>query len=145
MDHLRGIGGRQVDLVDDRQHFQSLFQRRVAVRDALCLHTLRGVHHQQRPLASRERPGHLVREVDVTGRVDEVELIDLAALGLEGERDALRLDGDPALALQIHGIQHLRLHLPGLEAAALLDEPIGQRRFTVIDVGDDGEIADIFH
>ena len=51
----------------------------------------------------------------------------------------------PALALQIHGIQDLRLHLAGLEAAALLDEPIGQRRFAVIDVGDDGEIADIFH
>ena len=140
-----GIGRRQVDLVDDRQHFQSLLERRVAVGDALRLDALRGIHHQQRPLAGRQRAGHLVGEVHVSGRVDEVELIDLAALRLEAERDALRLDGDPALALQVHGIEHLRLHLAGIEAAAFLDEAIGQRRFAVIDVGDDGEIADILH
>src|SRR5581483_7332010 len=34
------------------------------------------------------------------------------------------------------------LHLARLEAAANLDEPIGQRRFAVINVGDDGEISD---
>ena len=33
------------------------------------------------------------------------------------------------------------LHLAGFQAAAELDEAVGQRGFAVIDVGDDGEVA----
>lgn len=40
-------------------------------------------------------------------RIDKVELIHLPILRLIVERDALRLDGDTAFALQIHGVQNL--------------------------------------
>ena len=76
--------------------------------------------------------------------VDEIQLINLAVLGLVIQGDALRLDGDAAFALQIHGIQHLGLHFPVAQTAANLDEPIRQRRLTVIDMGDDREISDMF-
>ncbi len=62
----------------------------------------------------------------MSGRIDEIELIDLAALRLEAEGHALRFDGDAALALEVHRVEDLCLHFPGIEAAALLDEAVGQ-------------------
>ena len=61
------------------------------------------------------------------------------------QRDALRLDGDAALALELHGVEHLGLHLAGFEAAAELDEAVGQRGLAVIDVRDDRKVADQLH
>src|SRR5665213_883263 len=73
--------------------------------------------------------------------VDEVELVALPVLGVIQERDALGLDGDAALAFQIHRVQHLFLHLPGVQASAELDQPVRQRGFAVIDVRNDGEVT----
>src|SRR5205814_8258448 len=84
-------------------------------------------------------------EVDVARRVDEVELVDLAATGGVRQRDALRLDRDAALALDRVGVQHLVLHLARLEAAADLDDAVGQGRLAVVDVRDDREVADVLH
>ncbi len=128
---------RQIDLVDDRQHLQALLERRIAVGDALRLDSLGGIHHQQGAFAGRERARNFVGEVHVPGRIDEVELIDLAARRLETERHALRLDGDAPLALEVHRVEHLRLHFTGIETAALLNEAIGQRRFAVINMSND--------
>ena len=81
----------------------------------------------------------------MTGRIDEIQLIDLAGDRFERERDALRLDGDAPLPLQIHRVEHLGLHLPRIETAAFLDESIRQSRFAVINMSNDGKIADILH
>ena len=51
------------------------FDRQVGVGERLRLHPLRGVDHQQRPLAGGEAARHLVGEVDVAGGVDQVELV----------------------------------------------------------------------
>src|ERR1035438_225401 len=53
-------------------------------------------------------------------------------------------DGDAALALQVHGVEDLLHHLALRERAGGLQQPVGQRRFPMIDVRDDGEIADEF-
>ncbi len=84
------VGGRQVDLVDDGQDLEALLHRGVAVGDALRLDALRGIDDQKRAITRRQRTRHLVREVDVAGRVDHVELIALAVLGVVIESDALR-------------------------------------------------------
>ena len=55
----------------------------------------------------------------------------------------MRLDGDAALALEIHRVEHLRFHLARLQRAGQLEEAVGERRLAVIDVGDDGEVADV--
>jgi hypothetical protein len=78
----------------------------------------------------------------VAGGVHQVELIGLAVLVLIVEAHGLRLDGDAALALDLHGIEDLVLHLAVGDVAAQLDQPVGQRRLAVVDVRDDGEIAD---
>ena len=51
----------------------------------------------------------------------------------------------PRSRSSVHRIEHLVLHLARLEAAAELDEPVGERRFAVIDMGDDREITNILH
>src|SRR6185437_2243395 len=113
----------------------------VAVGDALRFHPLRRIDHEERAITGRERAGHLVREVHVPGGIDHVELITLAVPRLVIEGDALGFDRDAALALEIHGIEHLRLHLPVGEPAAELNETVSEGGLAVIDVGNDGEIT----
>ena len=77
--------------------------------------------------------------------VDQVEVVDLAVARLVTQGCSLRLDGDAALALDIHRIKDLRLHLAVRKAAAEVDDAIGQRRFAVVDMGNDGKITDVIH
>ena len=78
-------------------------------------------------------------------RVHQVELIGLAVGRLPFEPHRLGLDGDPALALDVHIVEHLLVaaHLAVGEAAGGLDQPVGERRLAVVDMGDDAEIADL--
>ncbi len=145
LDDPRRVGRGQVDLVDDREHFQALIERGVAVGDALRLDALRRVDDEQRALAGRERARHLVGEIHVPRRVDEVQLVVGAVAGTVLERHALRLDRDAALALQVHRVQDLLLHLALLEAAAQLDQAVGERGLAMVDVRDDREIANGRH
>jgi len=50
-------------------------------------------------------------------------------------------NGDAALALQVHGIEHLLHHFALGEGAGGFEQAVGQSAFTVIDMRDDGEIA----
>ena len=51
------------------------------------------------------------------------------------------LDRNPALTLEIHGIEQLVLLVPFVDRARGLEQPIRQRRLAVIDVRDDAEIT----
>ena len=77
--------------------------------------------------------------------VDKIEHIDLTIIRLVVERYALRLDGNAALALQIHGIKHLIGHLAFTQALAGLDQAIGQGRLAMIDMRDNGKVTDVLH
>ena len=118
-----------------------LFEREIDVGQRLRLDPLRGVDHQDRAFAGGQRARHLVVKVDVAGRVDEVELVGLAVGGQVRELHRRRLDGDPALALEIHAVHELRLALAVGERVGGVQDPVGQRRLSVVDVGDDREIA----
>jgi hypothetical protein len=122
-----GIGLRQIHLVQDRDDLDAEIERGVAVGHRLRLHALAGVDNQERALARRKRTADLVREVDVAGRVDQVELV--------------------GAAVPRHVLQRgrLRLHFPIGKSPAALDQAIGKRRLAVVDVGDDRKIADLIH
>src|SRR5207302_5148237 len=104
---LRGdfvrIGRGQVDLVHGGQYRQPGVAGQVEVRQRLRLDPLGRVDQEDRPLTRREAPRHLVGEVDVPGRVDQVQLV-LHALARVREPYGLGLDGDAALALQVHPV-----------------------------------------
>ena len=120
-----------------------MVERLVDVRERLRLDALGRVDDEDRPLAGGERARDLVGEVDVAGRVDEVQLVVLAVPGAVVHAHGLGLDGDPALALELHVVEELRLLLALRHGAGPLEEPIGERRLAVIDVRDDREVADV--
>ena len=136
------LGGRQVDLVEDRHDLVVGVERLVDVGQRLRLDALAGVDDEQRALAGREAARDLVGEVDVARRVHQVQRVDLAVLGLVLQPDGLRLDGDAALSLDIHGIEDLFGHLAVGQRAGRLDEAVGERRLAMVDMGDDREIPD---
>ena len=76
-DHV-GLRRRQVDLVDDRDDHEALGEREMDVGERLGLDPLGGVDDEDRALARLEAAADLVREVDVAGRVDQVEAVALA-------------------------------------------------------------------
>ena len=55
----------------------------------------------------------------------------------------LQLDRDAALALEIHLVEELLLHLAHLHGLGQLQQTIGQRGLAMVDMGDDAEIADV--
>ena len=57
----------------------------------------------------------------------------------------MTLDGDTLFAFEFHIVKHLRLHFTLVECIGELQQAVGQGAFTVVDVGDDAKIADVFH
>jgi hypothetical protein len=138
-----GLSPRQVDLVQARDQLEPGVDGEVGVRERLRLDALAGVDDQQRTLARGQRAAHLVGEVDVAGRVDEVQLVGLAVARLVEDAHRLSLDRDPALALEVHRVEHLRAHRAGVDRVRHLEDAVGQGRLPMVDVGDDGEVADV--
>ncbi len=138
---LVGLGAGQVDLVEHRDDVQVGVQGQVEVGQGLCLDPLRGVDQQHRTLAGGQRARHLVGEVDVAGGVDHVEHV-VHPGHFPGHPHSLGLDGDAAFALDVHPVEVLGAHGPGIDHAGELQHPVGQRRLAMVDVGDDAEVPD---
>ena len=141
--HARRVRRRQVDFVDDRHNLQPCVDCKVGVAQRLRLNALRCVDDQKRAFARRKRPRHFIVEVDMAGRVDQVHLIGLPVVGLVFHAHRARLDGDATLTLQIHVVQQLLLHLALGDGLALLQQPVGQRGLAMVNMGNDGKIADM--
>ena len=75
----------------------------------------------------------------MAGRIDDVDLH--AVITHAGD---LGEDGDAALALEVVGIHHaVDVLLMGAEDAALVEHGVHESGLAMIDVRDDGDIADI--
>jgi hypothetical protein len=140
-----GLGAGKVDLVDDRDQLQPVLDGQIGVGDGLRLDPLGGVDDEQGALAGGEAARDLVGEVDVAGRVDQVQVVGLAAGGGVLDPHRLRLDRDPPLALEVHRVEHLRLHFLRVDGAGDLEDAVGQGGLAVVDVGDDRDGADVVH
>jgi hypothetical protein len=82
-------------------------------------------------------------EIGVARCVDDVDVVILVFEG-----GVLGANGDALFALEIHGVHDALfggLGLVGAKGAGLLQKAIDQRRLPVIDVGDDGDVADMLH
>ena len=140
---LVGVGARKVDLVDGRDDVQVGIHGQVGIGDRLGLHALGGVHDKDRALARGQGPRDLVGEVDVSRGVDEVELVGLAVIGVIHHPHGIRLDRDAALALDVHGVQELGLHVPLLHRMGEFEDAVRDGRLAVVDVRNDREVADM--
>ena len=78
-------------------------------------------------------------------RVDEVERIEFSVAGAVLHLDGVALDGDALFALELHVVEHLGLHLALVERVGLFEQAVGKGALSVVDVGYDAEVADVFH
>ena len=138
--HPLGIRSGQVDFIDDRQNLQPRVDGKIGVGKGLGLYTLGCVHHQYRALAGCQRTGHLIVKVHVPRGVDEVQDIGLPVVRRIFQPNRPGLNGNAPLPLQIHVVQDLILHLPGLYGLAFLQQPVGQGGLSVVNMGNDRKI-----
>ena len=130
---------RAVDLVDAddgaKADLESLLQDELGLRHR----ALGGVHQQDGAIHHVEDALHLAAEIGVAGGVDDV---DAGFLPVEGGH--LGQNGDAALTLQVirvHGALGDLLVLA--ERARLRQQPVDQGGLAVVDVGNDGDVAQI--
>ena len=139
VDDLGDAGVGPVDLVDHEDHRQPRLERLAQHEAGLRQRALGGVDEQQDAVDHRQPALDLAAEVGVPGRVDDVEL-DVAVV----DRRVLGEDRDALLALEVH-----RVHdaigdvLVGAEGAGLPEHGVDERRLAVVDVGDDGDVAEV--
>jgi hypothetical protein len=138
-----GLGGGQIDLVEDRHDLQPRIDRLIDIGQGLGLDALAGVDHQQGAFAGGQAAADFIAEIDMARCVHQIEDIVLAVGRLVVQPHGLGLDGDAALALDIHRIEHLVLHFAVGQPARKLDQAVGQGGFAMVDMGDDGEIPDL--
>ena len=132
-----GVGAGQVDLVQDGHDLEVVVDGLVGVRERLGLDALGRVDQEDGALARGQAARDLVAEVDVAGRVDQME----NAL-LPRHPNVLGLDGDAALALELHRVEVLLAHVAWVDGGTELQDAIGERRLAVVDVADRAEVAD---
>ena len=78
----------------------------------------------------------------MAGGIDEIELVVITIIRGVVKGHALRLDRNTALALDVHGVEHLFGHFAIAQATANLDEAISQRGFAVVYVRNNGKVTD---
>ena len=134
---LVGMGRGQVNLVDGRNNIQIGVHSERRVGDGLRLDALRGVDNEHRTLTGCQRARDLVGKVNVARRIDQIELIRLAIVGVIGHANGIGLDRDAALALDIHGVEQLRLHVAFVDGMGELEDAIADRGLAMVDVRND--------
>ena len=126
-----------VDLVDDEHDGQSLLEGLAKDEPSLGQGTFGGVDERDDGVDHRQSPFDLAAEVGVTGRVDDVdgEVVPL-------DRGVLGEDGDALFAFQVAGVHDPvgQLLVRG-EGPGLAQHFVHERGFSVVDVGDNGDIS----
>ncbi len=139
VDDVIGAGAGAVDLVDDDDGFQAQRQRLLGDEAGLRHRAFDGIHQQQHAVDHRQHALHLTAEIGVAGGVDDV---DVGALPLD--RAVFRQDGDATLFFEIVAVHHALGHFLVLaEGAALAQQLVNHGGLAMVDVGDDGDVADL--
>ncbi len=134
---------RQIDFVDHRNDLEVVMQGEIGIRESLRLDALRRVHNQQRAFTGLQAARDFVGEIDVTRRVDEVQLVSVAVLRRVIQAHCVGLDGDATLSFQVHGVEHLLHHFALRKRASHFEQAVRKSRLPVVDVRDDREVPDV--
>ena len=78
-------------------------------------------------------------------RVNQVQVVRDAVERFVLQRGGLCFDGDAALAFDVHRVEHLRFHFTVRQPAAAVDQSVSKSGLAMVDVGNDGEVADVVH
>ena len=137
--HLVRVGVFAVNFVNDDDWFRTVLERLLQNELRLCLRAVVRVHHEEHAINHLHDALHLATEVGMSGRVHDVDVVAVPA-----ERGVLCADGDALLAFEIHRVHDAllgRLGFVGAESSRLFEQAVNECGLAVIDVGDDGDIA----
>ncbi len=142
VDAFEEVGADLVHLVDEDDAGHVVLVGLAPDRLGLRLDALVAVEHANRTVEHAKRALHLDREIDVAGRVDDVQ-----ALAVPRGRGRGGRDRDAPLLLLLHPVHGGGAvvdfaDLMGL--AGIVEDTFGRRRLPGIDVRHDAEIAIVF-
>ncbi len=128
-----------VDFVDDDHGAQSALQGFAQYKTCLRHRAFAAVDDENGAVDHTENALYFAAEVGVSGGVDDVDQMPFVAHGC-----VLGENGDAALALQVVGVHDaVDDFLVFAEDARLTQEAVDECGFAVVDVGDDGHVADM--
>ena len=140
-DHPVRPGPWTVNLVDHHDGLETLSQGLSGHKAGLGHWALDGIDQQQNAVHHGQDALYLTTKVCVPRSVHDVDVGVLI-----GHRTVLGQNGDAALFLKIVGIHDpLGNGLIGSEGSGLRQELVDQRGFTVVNVGNDGDVAQLAH
>ena len=136
---LGGPSVGAVDFIDDDHRFgaggECLFEHEPRLRHR----TFGGVDQHQTPVGHLHDPFDFAAEIRVSRGVDQVDFHVAVR-----QRDVLGQDRDAAFAFQVVRVQDpFALQFGVAELAGLTQQDVDQRRFAVVDVGDDDDVAEV--
>ena len=141
-DLVQGIcraGAGAVDLVDDHDRLDSQVEGFLEHEAGLRHRSVEGIDQQQDRVDHLQHPLDFAAEVGMAGGVDDVDLQPAVVNG-----KVLGEDGDAALLLQVVAVHDpFGDDLVLAEDSGLLEHGVDQGGLAVVDVGDDGDVADV--
>ena len=148
LDRMEEVGAHAVVLVDVGDAGHAVLAGLAPHGLGLRLHAGHGVEHRDGAVEHAQGALDLGREVNVAGRVDDLEAVLLAVVGTAGVFPEARggggRDGHAALLLLHHPV-HRRgavVHLADLVGLArVVEDALGRRRLARVDVGHDADVA----
>ena len=138
-DAAREIGADPIHLVDEADPRHAVFVGLAPHRLGLRLDPGDRVEDRDRAVEHAQAALDLDREIDMAGRVDDVDAVIVPKAGRRG-----RGDRDAALLLLLHPIHRggALMHFADfVGAAGVIEDPLGRRRLAGIDMRHDADIA----
>jgi hypothetical protein len=139
------IGTDPVHLVDERDSGNAVLVRLPPDRLGLRLDAAHGTEQGHGSIEHAEAAFHFHGEIDVTGRVDDVDLV-LVLEPVPERRRGRGRDRDAALLLLLHpvhrGVAVMYLAHP-MHPARVVQDALGRRGLTGIDVSHDADIPEL--
>ena len=127
-----------IHLVDHHDRTQAEGKRLLGDEAGLRHRTFHCVHQQQHAVHHAQHALHLAAKIGVARGIDDIDMHPFVI-----HRTVLRQNGDAALFFQVVTVHHaLGDMLVGGEHAGLAEQLVHQRGLAVVDVGDDGDIAE---
>ena len=142
-DHALEVGAHAVHLVDERDARNAILVGLAPHGLGLRLDAADRAEHRHRAVEHAEAALDLDREIDVSGRVDDIDPMVAPETG--GRR---RRDRDAALLLLHHPVHRGRafVHFTDLVIdAGVVEHPLGRGGLAGVDVRHDADIAHIFY
>ena len=141
--HAIDLCAGQVNFVNHGNDEQIVLHSEQNIANGLGFHPLCRVNEEQRTFARGETARDLIRKIDMSRRINEIEFVNLTIWRRVIHANGVRFDGNTPLALEVHAIEHLILHLKFAQRLRLLEQAVGQGRFSVVNMRDNGKISNI--